>query len=98
MTHTIGVIRGDGTGPEVVGEGIKVLEAVRDGFEVELVDFDLGADRYLRTGDVLPDDELDRLGVVRRDLPRGGRRSAGEARRSSSATCCSRSGSGSTSG
>jgi 3-isopropylmalate dehydrogenase len=63
VTHTIGVIRGDGTGPEVVGEGLKVLEAVRDGFEVELVDFDLGADRYLRTGDVLPDDELDRLGA-----------------------------------
>jgi 3-isopropylmalate dehydrogenase len=63
VTHTIGVIRGDGTGPEVVGEGLKVLEAVRDGFEVELVDFDLGADRYLRTGDVLPDGELDRLGA-----------------------------------
>ncbi len=63
MTHRIGVIRGDGTGPEVVGEGLKVLEAVRDGFEVELVDFDLGADRYLRTGDVLPDDELDGLGA-----------------------------------
>ena len=55
------MIRGDGTGPEVVGEGLKVLEAVRDGFDVELVDFDLGADRYLRTGDVLPDDELEQL-------------------------------------
>ena len=62
MTHRIGVIRGDGTGPEVVGEGLKVLEAVRDGFDVELVDFDLGADRYLRTGDVLPDEELEDLG------------------------------------
>ena len=62
MTYTIGVIRGDGTGPEVVGEGLKVLEAVRDGFDVALVDFDLGADRYLRTGEVLPDDELERLG------------------------------------
>jgi len=46
----------------VVGEGLKVLEAVRDGFDVELVDFDLGADRYLRTGDVLPDEELEDLG------------------------------------
>ena len=63
MTHRIGVIRGDGTGPEVVGEGLKVLEAVRDGFDVELTDFDLGADRYLRTGDVLSDEELDRLGA-----------------------------------
>jgi len=63
VTHRIGVIRGDGTGPEGVGEGLKVLDAVRDGFDVELVDFDLGADRYLRTGDVLPDEELDRLGA-----------------------------------
>jgi 3-isopropylmalate dehydrogenase len=55
------VIRGDGTGPEVVGEGLKVLLAVRDRFEVELVDFDLGAERFLRTGDLLPDEELDRL-------------------------------------
>jgi len=62
-THRIGVIRGDGTGPEVVGQGLKVLEAVRDGFEVELVDFDLGAERYLRTGDVLPDAELEQLGA-----------------------------------
>jgi 3-isopropylmalate dehydrogenase len=61
VTHRIGVIRGDGTGPEVVGEGLKVLEAVRDGFDVDLVDFDLGADRYLRTGEVLPDAELERL-------------------------------------
>jgi 3-isopropylmalate dehydrogenase len=60
-THTIGVIRGDGTGPEVVTEGLKVLDAVRDGFDVSLVEFDLGADRYLRTGDVLPDAELTRL-------------------------------------
>ena len=61
MTHRIAVIRGDGTGPEVVAEGLKVLEAVRDGFDVELTDFDLGADRYLRTGDVLPDEDLEAL-------------------------------------
>jgi 3-isopropylmalate dehydrogenase len=62
MTHRIAVIRGDGTGPEVVAEGLKVLEVVRDGFDVELTDFDLGADRYLRTGDVLPDADLHALG------------------------------------
>ena len=63
MTHTIGVILGDGTGPEVVREGLKVLEAVRtvEGFAVDLVEFDLGGERYLRTGDTLPDDELARL-------------------------------------
>jgi 3-isopropylmalate dehydrogenase len=60
-SHRIGVIRGDGTGPEVVAEGLKVLEAVGEGFDVELVEFDLGADRYLRTGEVLPDEELDGL-------------------------------------
>jgi 3-isopropylmalate dehydrogenase len=59
--YRIGVIRGDGTGPEVVGEALKVLEAVREGFEVELVEFDLGADRWLRTGETLPDEELERL-------------------------------------
>ena len=42
-------------------------------------EFDLGADRYLRTGEVLPDDELERLRALRRDLPGGGRRPAGEA-------------------
>jgi 3-isopropylmalate dehydrogenase len=57
----IGVIPGDGTGPEVVGEALRVLDAVRDGFEVELVEFDLGADRYLGTGEILPDEELVRL-------------------------------------
>jgi 3-isopropylmalate dehydrogenase len=58
-SHTVGVIRGDGTGPEVVGQALRVLEAL--GVPVGLVDFDLGAERYLRTGDVLPDDELARL-------------------------------------
>ena len=57
----IGVIRGDGTGPEVVAEGLKVLDAVKGDAAFELVEFDLGAERYLRTGDVLPDEELDRL-------------------------------------
>ena len=62
-SYRIGVLPGDGTGPEVVREGLKVLEAVRraEGFEVELVEFDLGGERYLRTGDVLADDELARL-------------------------------------
>jgi 3-isopropylmalate dehydrogenase len=61
VSHRIGVIRGDGTGPEVVAEGLRVLEAVRDGFDTELVEFDLGADRFLRTGEVLPDADLEGL-------------------------------------
>jgi 3-isopropylmalate dehydrogenase len=59
--YRVGVIRGDGTGPEVVGEGLKVLEAVRGGASFDLIEFDLGAERYLRTGDTLPDEELEQL-------------------------------------
>src|SRR5437867_3107625 len=56
-----GVIPGDGTGPEVVAEGLKALDAVRDGFAAELVSFDLGGARYLRTGETLPDSVLQEL-------------------------------------
>jgi 3-isopropylmalate dehydrogenase len=61
VTYRIGVIAGDGTGPEVVREGLKVLEAVRGGFDTELLPFDLGAERYLRTGETLPHAELEGL-------------------------------------
>jgi 3-isopropylmalate dehydrogenase len=61
VTHRVGVIPGDGTGPEVVAEALRVLDAVCDGFDVELTTFDLGGERYLRTGETLPDDELERL-------------------------------------
>ena len=59
----IAVIGGDGTGPEVVAEGLKVLEAVSrlDGFEYQLEHFDFGGDRYLKTGEVLPDGAVDAL-------------------------------------
>jgi 3-isopropylmalate dehydrogenase len=60
-SYRVGVIPGDGTGPEVVAEGLKVLDSLRDGFDVELVRFDLGGERYLRTGEALPDEELERL-------------------------------------
>jgi 3-isopropylmalate dehydrogenase len=60
-SYRIGVIPGDGTGPEVIREGLKVLDAVREGFEVELVHYDLGGERYLRTGEVLPDAVLEEL-------------------------------------
>ncbi|GAB4314026.1 MAG: 3-isopropylmalate dehydrogenase [Candidatus Sumerlaeia bacterium] len=56
-TYKIAVIGGDGTGPEVVAEGKKALRAAADrfGFKLEFTDFDWGGDRYLRTGEVLPD-------------------------------------------
>jgi len=55
--YKIAVIPGDGTGPEVVREGLKVLEAVaaREGFRYETQTFDFGGERYKRTGEVLPD-------------------------------------------
>ena len=42
--HRIGVIRGDGTGPEVIAEALKVLKSVSGGFGVTLQEFDLGAE------------------------------------------------------
>ncbi len=59
----IAVIGGDGTGPEVVAEGLKVLEAVSrlDGFQYELEHFDYGGDHYLKTGEVLPEGAVDQL-------------------------------------
>lgn len=57
---TIAVIGGDGIGPEVVAEGLKVLDVVApDTFE--FVHYDLGAERYLRTGEVLPESVTDEL-------------------------------------
>ncbi len=55
-SYKIAVIGGDGTGPEVVREGVKVLKAVAplEGFTLDFEDFDWGGDRYLRTGEVLP--------------------------------------------
>jgi 3-isopropylmalate dehydrogenase len=57
------VIPGDGTGPEVVREGLKVLEAAAQatGFRYETTTYDFGGDRYLRTGEVLPDSAVDEL-------------------------------------
>ncbi len=55
-SYKIAVIPGDGTGPEVVAEGVKVLDAVSSkfGFKNEYTHFDFGGNRYLKTGEVLP--------------------------------------------
>jgi 3-isopropylmalate dehydrogenase len=55
----LAVIGGDGIGPEVVAEGLKVLDAVLPG--VERVDYDLGARAYHRTGETLPESVVDEL-------------------------------------
>ncbi len=53
----IAVVPGDGIGPEVIAEGLKVIDAV--GVDIERVSYDLGGARYLRDGEVLSDDTLD---------------------------------------
>jgi 3-isopropylmalate dehydrogenase len=61
--YSIAVIPGDGTGPEVIREAIKVLEAAASRFSLrfQFTSYDLGGERYLRTGEVLPDSVLDEL-------------------------------------
>ena len=58
-SHRVAVIGGDGIGPEVLGEALKVVSAA--GVSLETTPFDLGASRYLRTGEVLPDLVLEEL-------------------------------------
>jgi 3-isopropylmalate dehydrogenase len=62
-TYKIAVIPGDGTGPEVVAEGLKSLKAAeaKFGFKLDMTEFDLGGERYLRTGEILPDGAIDEL-------------------------------------
>jgi 3-isopropylmalate dehydrogenase len=57
VTHRIGIIGGDGIGPAVVDEALKVVDAT--GVRYTPVRFDLGGARYLRDGEVLPDADLD---------------------------------------
>ncbi|NQT22384.1 MAG: 3-isopropylmalate dehydrogenase [Candidatus Omnitrophica bacterium] len=65
-SYKIAVIPGDGTGPEVVNEGLKVLDAVskKAGFKYEKVMYDMGGERYKRAGEVLPDSVLEELRKV----------------------------------
>ena len=62
-TYKIATIPGDGTGPEVLAEGIKVIDAVskKFGFTLNYTTYDLGGERYLKTGEVLPDSTLEEL-------------------------------------
>ena len=58
--YKIAVIPGDGTGPEVIRESVKVLQAVaaKFGFKLNLTTYDFGGERYLRTGEALPDSAI----------------------------------------
>jgi 3-isopropylmalate dehydrogenase len=59
MSHRIAVVGGDGIGPEVIAEAVKVVRAA--GVAIETTDFDLGGARYLRDGEILSDATLDEL-------------------------------------
>ncbi|MBN2271529.1 MAG: 3-isopropylmalate dehydrogenase [Sedimentisphaerales bacterium] len=62
-SYSIAVIPGDGTGPEVTAEAVKVLKAAakKFGFKVDLTEFDFGGERYKRTGETLPDSAVAEL-------------------------------------
>ena len=62
-SYNIAVMGGDGTGPEVTAENIKVLEVAAEkfGFKLNFTDFDFGGERYLKTNEALPDSAVDEL-------------------------------------
>ncbi|MEK6808456.1 MAG: isocitrate/isopropylmalate dehydrogenase family protein [Nanoarchaeota archaeon] len=62
-TYKIAVIPGDGIGPEVINQGIKVIDTVSDNndFKIKWESFDFGAERYLKTGELISEDELKEL-------------------------------------
>jgi 3-isopropylmalate dehydrogenase len=62
-SYSIAVIPGDGTGPEVVAEGIKVLKSVAalEGIKLDFTPYDYGGDRYLRTGEILPETAVEEM-------------------------------------
>ena len=63
MTYKIAVIGGDGTGPEVVREGLKVMQAAgkKFGFKYETKDFDFTGQRYLKTGKLVDESDIEEL-------------------------------------
>lgn len=62
-TYKIAVIGGDGTGPEVIAEAVKVMDvaAAKFGFKTDKTYFDFGGERYKRTGETLPDSAIEEL-------------------------------------
>jgi 3-isopropylmalate dehydrogenase len=62
-TYKIAVMPGDGTGPEVTVEAVKVLKAAaaKFGFKLDLTEFDFGGERWKRTGETLPDSGVEEL-------------------------------------
>ena len=62
-SYRVAVVPGDGTGPEVIAEGLKVLNAAsaKYGFKLDMFHYDLGGERYKRTGEVLSDETVEEL-------------------------------------
>jgi 3-isopropylmalate dehydrogenase len=62
-TYNIAVIPGDGTGPEVIAEGLKALKAVAEKMDIkyDLIHYDFGGQRYLKTGETLPSSAIEEL-------------------------------------
>ena len=65
-TYDIALIGGDGTGPEVAAEAVKVSEAAEKkfGFKINWHKYDFGGERYLKTGEVLPDSAVGELRFI----------------------------------
>lgn len=63
-SYNIALMPGDGTGPEVLREGVKVLDAISAayGFKLNYQNYDFGGERYMRTGECLPDSAIAELG------------------------------------
>ena len=60
-TYKIAVLGGDGIGPEVAAEAVKVLRKVQDGFRMEFTDLPYGADHYLKTGELISDESFEKI-------------------------------------
>lgn len=62
-SYNIALMGGDGTGPEVLKEGVKVLKAAGDkyGVRLNLTDYDFGGERYMKTGELLPESGIEEL-------------------------------------
>lgn len=61
--YKMALLPGDGTGPEVLREGLKVVEAAaqRFGFSFDTTEYNFGGDRYLATGEIIPDSAIEEL-------------------------------------
>jgi 3-isopropylmalate dehydrogenase len=62
-SYKIALLPGDGTGPEVIREGVKVIKesAKKNNFKFDFISYDLGGERYLKTGEVLPESIIEEL-------------------------------------